>query len=161
MRHLTGDLLEPVLSVVANFYQAEIEWINDESNYNDEHMTFSSFEANEAVDIINHSSYWHYGWVSEEDIPTFTDTTPIKSQHSEYLLMQEKGDHPRRVNTLLKIIAALLDYSAIKLEDSNTVHHLEDLTTEIDLRVGEDTVKDVLLEVKKILEKPTKSTKKS
>lgn len=55
-------------------------------------------------------------------------------------------------NTLLTIIAALCDYSAIKFNERGTAGKIAKLTEEIGARVSHDTVKKVLSQIPDALE---------
>ena len=70
-------------------------------------------------------------------------------------------DHPRRVNTTYIIIAALFHFHDLKIEDPNNAVLLEDLTKEIGVPVGDQTIKDILAAIALHLEKRRKSSKKT
>ena len=95
-----------------------------------------------------------FGWL-DGFLPEFNDVKP-----SGIVIRNEDVDHPRRINTLLIIIAALLNYSDIKPEGTHTVLQLEELTKDIDVPVSEDTIREVLSVIPGLLERRRKSRKK-
>lgn len=96
-----------------------------------------------------------FGWL-DGFLPDFNDFNP-----SEIVVRNDEVDHPRRVNTTYIIIAALFHYHDLKLEDSNNVDLLENLTEEIGVPVGDETIKDILAAIPSLIERRRKSSKKT
>jgi hypothetical protein len=102
--HLKNDLIEPVLKIVADFYQEITEWIMDDANFIPE--LFSVTDSPSEVLIKNgpwhRHVFWHYGWLTKEDIPVFTDSTPIRK-----IALSEKPLGPRERDNLYELIIAM------------------------------------------------------
>ncbi len=96
-----------------------------------------------------------FGWL-DGFLPDFNDSNP-----SEIVVRNDEVDHPRRVNTTYILIAALLDYSAIKLDAPDIEKLLEDLTIEIGVPVEGQTIKRMLAEIPPILKRRRKSSEKT
>jgi hypothetical protein len=80
--HLTDDLVEPVLTTVADFYRENLEWIMDDNNFDPETWSVRSSPSEEMIESPNDSCFWQYGWVSDKDIPIFTDSIPLREKSS-------------------------------------------------------------------------------
>lgn len=85
----------------------------------------------------------------------------IENKHLECLLAHAKSEHPAKVDrpittrqrrTLLTIIAALCDYSAINPASRNTAGDISKMTEEIGALVSDDTVRKMLVEIPDALE---------
>jgi hypothetical protein len=103
--HLEGALIEPVLALVAHFYQAVTDWYKDEKNYCSETGTYFPAPDDDCFEEPDDSDFWKYGWPTDKDIPIFTDSTPIRKN-----ALSEKPLRTReRENLYVLIIAMAID----------------------------------------------------
>ena len=103
--HLEGALIEPVLALVAHFYQAVTDWYKDEKNYCSETGTYFPAPDDDCFEEPDDSDFWKYGWPTNDYIPIFTDSTPIRKN-----ALSEKPLRTReRENLYVLIIAMAID----------------------------------------------------
>ena len=80
--HLTGDLVEPVLTIVADFYRENLEWHMCEDHFDQETLSYEFSPSECMIDSPNGSCFWRFGWISDKDIPNFTDSIPSRKYSS-------------------------------------------------------------------------------
>ena len=103
--HLEGALIEPVLTLVAHFYQAVTDWYKDEKNYCSETGTYFPSPEDDCFEEPDDSDFWKYGWPTNDYIPIFTDSTPIRKN-----ALSEKPLRTReRENLYVLMIAMAID----------------------------------------------------
>ena len=114
--HLEGDLIEPVLTIVSDYYHEITEWIMDEANFIPELFSATESPLEVLINSPNDSKFWQYGWLTDNDIPVFTDSTPItKNALSEKPLRSRERD-----NLYQLIIAMAIDKYAYKVKAKNS-----------------------------------------
>jgi hypothetical protein len=93
-------------------------------------------------------NYYHplnlYGWANDV-IPNFEE---IAKNLKEIKPPYRKSAETNQINTLLKIIAALLKKLKIDIDDRGVAIKIEQITQENDLPLTDDTIQKVILKIK-------------
>jgi len=130
--HLTGDLVKPALSLVAEFYRTEVNWFKDYRNFNPETDAFDHSPMEWLIDCPNDSGFWSYGWVAENNIPNFTDSTTLRKNSP----VNRPLGTLERENLLKVIVAMAIDKYSYQVEGKSTVPTQISLAMEKHLNVS-------------------------